>query len=124
MTPSDSLAVLAEHLNVIPYFQKTGVKGLARSMPTGGAVDKVAAKLNIECFEVPTGWKYFGNYIFNFFLLLQVFEEKLLIAFFFVFMIQETSWTPDVFPCAVKKASAPAPITSGRKMAFGRVWLG
>ncbi|XP_043270465.1 phosphoglucomutase [Venturia canescens] len=61
VTPSDSLAVLAEHLSVIPYFQKTGVKGLARSMPTGGAVDKVAAKLNIECFEVPTGWKYFGN---------------------------------------------------------------
>ncbi|XP_014488664.1 PREDICTED: phosphoglucomutase [Dinoponera quadriceps] len=61
VTPSDSLAVLAANLKLIPYFRKTGVKGFARSMPTAAAVDKVAAKNNVEFFEVPTGWKYFGN---------------------------------------------------------------
>ena len=40
VTPSDSLAVLADHLDCIPYFKKTGIKGLARSMPTSGAVDR------------------------------------------------------------------------------------
>ena len=60
VTPSDSLAVLAANLKVIPYFQKTGIKGYARSMPTGAAVDRVAAKTGIDCFQVPTGWKYFG----------------------------------------------------------------
>lgn len=61
VTPSDSLAVLANNLECIPYFQKTGVKGLARSMPTSGAVDRVAKAKGLECFEVPTGWKFFGN---------------------------------------------------------------
>nr|XP_033324988.1 phosphoglucomutase [Megalopta genalis]XP_033324989.1 phosphoglucomutase [Megalopta genalis]XP_033324990.1 phosphoglucomutase [Megalopta genalis] len=61
VTPSDSVAVLAANLNAIPYFKKTGVKGYARSMPTGAAVDRVAAKTGIKFFEVPTGWKYFGN---------------------------------------------------------------
>jgi len=61
VTPSDSLAVIAANLNCIPYFQKNGVKGFARSMPTAGAVDRVAAKLGMNMFEVPTGWKYFGN---------------------------------------------------------------
>ncbi|CAK9808255.1 Pgm1 [Anthophora quadrimaculata] len=61
VTPSDSLAVLAANLNSIPYFKKTGVKGYARSMPTGAAVDRVAAKNGIKIYEVPTGWKYFGN---------------------------------------------------------------
>ncbi|KAG7190031.1 hypothetical protein KM043_006181 [Ampulex compressa] len=61
VTPSDSLAVLAANLNAIPYFVKTGIKGFARSMPTGAAVDRVAAKCGIPIFEVPTGWKYFGN---------------------------------------------------------------
>ncbi|XP_015597724.1 phosphoglucomutase [Cephus cinctus] len=61
VTPSDSLAVLAANLEAIPYFQRTGVKGYARSMPTGAAVDRVAAKSGVEFFEVPTGWKYFGN---------------------------------------------------------------
>lgn len=61
VTPSDSLAVLANNLSCIPYFQKNGIRGFARSMPTGAAVDRVAAKLNKEMFEVPTGWKYFGN---------------------------------------------------------------
>ncbi|CAH4030222.1 unnamed protein product [Pieris brassicae] len=61
VTPSDSLAVLANNLHHIPYFQKTGVKGFARSMPTAAAVDRVAAATGKEFFQVPTGWKYFGN---------------------------------------------------------------
>ncbi|OMH83250.1 Phosphoglucomutase [Zancudomyces culisetae] len=62
VTPSDSVAVIAEYAaQAIPYFKKTGVKGLARSMPTSGAIDRVAKKLNVEMFEVPTGWKFFGN---------------------------------------------------------------
>ncbi|KAL4705177.1 hypothetical protein ACJJTC_018423 [Scirpophaga incertulas] len=61
VTPSDSLAVLASHLQCIPYFQGAGVRGFARSMPTAAAVDRVAARLGHEIFEVPTGWKYFGN---------------------------------------------------------------
>lgn len=59
--PSDSLAVLAASLDCIPYFQKTGIRGFARSMPTAGAVDRVAAKTGQGFVEVPTGWKYFGN---------------------------------------------------------------
>ncbi|XP_014672115.1 PREDICTED: phosphoglucomutase-1-like [Priapulus caudatus] len=61
VTPSDSLAVIAANIDCIPYFKKTGVKGFSRSMPTAGAVDRVAAKIGKEFFEVPTGWKYFGN---------------------------------------------------------------
>ncbi|KAL3270843.1 hypothetical protein HHI36_021362 [Cryptolaemus montrouzieri] len=61
VTPSDSLAVIANNLECIPYFKKHGVKGFARSMPTAAAVDRVAKALNKELFEVPTGWKYFCN---------------------------------------------------------------
>ncbi|XP_030384942.1 phosphoglucomutase [Scaptodrosophila lebanonensis] len=61
VTPSDSLAVIAHYLEAIPYFQKNGVQGFARSMPTASAVDLVGQKLGKEVFEVPTGWKYFGN---------------------------------------------------------------
>jgi len=61
VTPCDSLAVLANNLEHIPYFKKTGVKGFARSMPTSAAVDRVAAAKGLECYETPTGWKYFGN---------------------------------------------------------------
>ncbi|XP_047102499.1 phosphoglucomutase [Schistocerca piceifrons] len=61
VTPSDSLAVLAANLECIPYFKRTGVKGFARSMPTGAAVDRVGKKLGKDVYEVPTGWKYFGN---------------------------------------------------------------
>jgi len=61
VTPSDSLAVIAANLECIPYFQKTGIRGFARSMPTACAVDRVAQKLGHKCYEVPTGWKYFGN---------------------------------------------------------------
>ncbi|KMZ67771.1 Phosphoglucosamine mutase [Zostera marina] len=61
VTPSDSVAMIAANAQeAIPYFQN-GPKGLARSMPTSGALDRVAEKLNLPFFEVPTGWKYFGN---------------------------------------------------------------
>ena len=60
VTPSDSLAIIAANAKLIPAY-KQGLAGVARSMPTSGAVDKVAAKLNIPCYETPTGWKFFGN---------------------------------------------------------------
>eukprot|EP00250_Pteridium_aquilinum_P007980 c17579_g1_i1 orf=112-2004(+) len=61
ITPSDSVAMIAANaVAVIPYF-KSGPKGLARSMPTSAALDRVAEKLNLPFFEVPTGWKFFGN---------------------------------------------------------------
>jgi len=60
VNPSDSLAVLAANAHLVKGY-KQGVKGIARSMPTSGAVDKVATKLGVECFETPTGWKFFGN---------------------------------------------------------------
>ena len=59
VSPGDSLAIIAHHAKLIPYFQKQGVYGLARSMPTSGAVDLVAKKQGLECYEVPTGWKFF-----------------------------------------------------------------
>lgn len=61
VTPSDSLALIAANLNLIPYFKKKGVTGFARSMPTAPAVDQVAQQMNLKCYEVPTGWKFFGN---------------------------------------------------------------
>lgn len=62
VTPSDSLAILAAHANLIPFFSRQGgLKSVARSMPTSGAVDLVAARLNLRLFETPTGWKFFGN---------------------------------------------------------------
>lgn len=60
VTPSDSLAVLAANATLIPGYRH-GLSGVARSMPTSQAVDRVAAALNIPCFETPTGWKFFGN---------------------------------------------------------------
>ncbi|KAG0003351.1 Phosphoglucomutase-2 [Entomortierella chlamydospora] len=61
VTPSDSVAIIAAQADSIPYFKRTGVKGLARSMPTSTALDLVAKKKGYEHFEVPTGWKFFGN---------------------------------------------------------------
>ncbi len=61
VTPCDSLAVIANNLDAIPYFQKNPVNGYARSMPTSGALDRVAKARGKECFETPTGWKFFGN---------------------------------------------------------------
>ena len=60
VTPSDSLAVLAANATLVPGYTK-GLSGVARSMPTSAAVDRVAAALGIPCFETPTGWKFFGN---------------------------------------------------------------
>jgi len=59
-SPSDSLAVIVANAACIPHY-KGGLKGCARSMPTSCALDIVAKKLGIPCFEVPTGWKFFGN---------------------------------------------------------------
>ena len=60
VTPSDSLAVLAANATRVPGYA-AGLKGVARSMPTSGAVDRVAQALNMPCYETPTGWKFFGN---------------------------------------------------------------
>ncbi len=60
VTPSDSLAVLAANAHLVPGYAG-GLKGVARSMPTSGAVDRVAEALGIACYETPTGWKFFGN---------------------------------------------------------------
>jgi phosphoglucomutase len=60
VTPSDSLAIIAANAGLIPAY-KQGLEGVARSMPTSGAVDRVAKKLGIACYETPTGWKFFGN---------------------------------------------------------------
>ena len=59
VSPGDSLAIIAHHAKLIPYFQKQGVYGLARSMPTSAAVDLVAKKQGLNNYEVPTGWKFF-----------------------------------------------------------------
>jgi phosphoglucomutase len=60
VTPSDSLAILAANAQLVPGY-KNGLAGIARSMPTSQAADRVAARLGIECYETPTGWKFFGN---------------------------------------------------------------
>lgn len=60
VTPSDSLAIMAANAHLIPAYAK-GLSGVARSMPTSQAVDRVAASYKIPCYETPTGWKFFGN---------------------------------------------------------------
>jgi phosphoglucomutase len=60
VSPSDSLAVLAAYARLVPAYQ-AGLRGVARSMPSSTAVDRVAKDLGIPCFETPTGWKFFGN---------------------------------------------------------------
>ena len=60
VTPSDSLAVLAANAHLAPGY-RAGLVGVARSMPTSRAVDRVAEELGIPCFETPTGWKFFGS---------------------------------------------------------------
>ncbi|AGX87547.1 alpha-D-glucose phosphate-specific phosphoglucomutase [Candidatus Symbiobacter mobilis] len=60
VTPSDSLAVLTAQARCIPAYHD-GLRGVARSMPTSTAVDRVAKALGIDCYETPTGWKFFGN---------------------------------------------------------------
>ena len=60
VTPSDSLALLAANAHLAPGY-KGGVKGIARSMPTSAAADRVAERLGLPCYETPTGWKFFGT---------------------------------------------------------------
>ena len=60
VTPSDSLAVLAANAALVPGY-RAGLAGVARSMPTSQAVDRVAERLGVDCYETPTGWKFFGN---------------------------------------------------------------
>ena len=60
VTPSDSLAILAANAHLAPGY-RAGLRGIARSMPTSAAADRVAERLGIPCFETPTGWKFFGT---------------------------------------------------------------
>jgi phosphoglucomutase len=60
VAPSDSLALLAAHATVAPRYRQ-GIAGIARSMPTSTAADRVAKALGVPCYETPTGWKFFGN---------------------------------------------------------------
>ena len=60
VTPSDSLALLAANASLAPGY-RDGLKGVARSMPTSRALDRVAAEMGLDCYETPTGWKFFGN---------------------------------------------------------------
>ncbi|MBA4355452.1 MAG: alpha-D-glucose phosphate-specific phosphoglucomutase, partial [Novosphingobium sp.] len=60
VTPSDSLAMLAANAHLAPGYA-AGLRGIARSMPTSAAADRVAEALGLPCFETPTGWKFFGN---------------------------------------------------------------
>lgn len=60
VTPSDSLAILAANADCAPGYQG-GLAGIARSMPTSAAADRVAETLGLDCYETPTGWKFFGN---------------------------------------------------------------
>ncbi|QIK37352.1 alpha-D-glucose phosphate-specific phosphoglucomutase [Caldichromatium japonicum] len=60
VTPSDSLAILAANAHLVPGYRQ-GIRGIARSMPTSQAAKRVADFLGVECYETPTGWKFFGN---------------------------------------------------------------
>ncbi|MDQ6996121.1 MAG: alpha-D-glucose phosphate-specific phosphoglucomutase [Mariprofundus sp.] len=60
VTPSDSLAVMAANATLVPAYAG-GISGIARSMPTSAAADRVAQALGLDCYETPTGWKFFGN---------------------------------------------------------------
>ena len=60
INPCDSLAILAANAQLVPAYRQ-GIAGIARSMPTSRAADRVAAELGVDCYETPTGWKFFGN---------------------------------------------------------------
>jgi phosphoglucomutase len=60
VSPSDSLALMTAHARLVPGYMQ-GLLGVARSMPTSAAADRVAKALGLPCFETPTGWKFFGN---------------------------------------------------------------
>ncbi|KAL6947214.1 hypothetical protein ACO0QE_002093 [Hanseniaspora vineae] len=59
ISPGDSVAIIAEYAQHIPYFEKNPITGLARSFPTSSAIDNVAREMGVSCYEVPTGWKFF-----------------------------------------------------------------
>ncbi|EGV61120.1 hypothetical protein CANTEDRAFT_116434 [Yamadazyma tenuis ATCC 10573] len=59
VSPGDSVAIISEYADFIPYFKEQGIYGLARSMPTSAAIDLVAKAKGLNCYEVPTGWKFF-----------------------------------------------------------------
>ncbi|SCV01601.1 LAME_0G17282g1_1 [Lachancea meyersii CBS 8951] len=59
VSPGDSVAIIAEYASEIPYFKNQGIYGLARSFPTSAAIDRVAKAQGLQCYEVPTGWKFF-----------------------------------------------------------------
>lgn len=61
VNPSDSVAIMAANLSAVPYFRQHGLRGLARSMPTSTALDRVAKALKVPLYETPAGWRYFGN---------------------------------------------------------------
>ncbi|AMD18874.1 HBL028Wp [Eremothecium sinecaudum] len=61
VSPGDSVAIIAEYASEIPYFAKHGIHGLARSFPTSGSINLVAKEKGLDCYEVPTGWKFFCN---------------------------------------------------------------
>jgi phosphoglucomutase len=61
VNPCDSVAIIAANYEAIPYFKSTALKGLARSMPTSSALDRVGEKMKVNVYETPTGWKFFGN---------------------------------------------------------------
>ncbi len=112
VTPSDSVAIIADWADSIPYFKKTGVKGLARSMPTSTAIDRVAKAKGYEYFEVPTG---------SSFSLFPLPSEKLTVSFH---ATQDgsssvTSWTLVVSRSAVRSRSVPVRTTSVRRTVSG-----
>jgi phosphoglucomutase len=92
--PSDSLAVLAANAHLAPGY-KAGIAGVARSMPTSQAADRVAEELGVDCYETPTGWKFFGNLL-----------------------------DAGASPSAARRASAPAPTMCARRTASGRCCSG
>ncbi|CCD26409.1 phosphoglucomutase PGM2 NDAI_0H02350 [Naumovozyma dairenensis CBS 421] len=59
VSPGDSVAIIAEYASEIPYFKKQGIYGLARSFPTASSIDRVAKAHGLNCYQVPTGWKFF-----------------------------------------------------------------
>uniref|UniRef100_A0A8C5CD20 Phosphoglucomutase 5 n=1 Tax=Gadus morhua TaxID=8049 RepID=A0A8C5CD20_GADMO len=61
VNPSDSVAIMAANLSAVPYFRQHGLRGLARSMATSTALDRVAKALKVALYETPAGWRYFGN---------------------------------------------------------------
>ncbi|TNN17116.1 Phosphoglucomutase-1 [Schistosoma japonicum] len=61
VSPCDSLAIIADNTDCIKYFREKGVHGFARSMPTSRALNLVCKDRSLQCYEVPTGWKFFGN---------------------------------------------------------------